>query len=250
MTEAFVNPLDPQNFSAGGGLWDGQTVTVTESKFGINRFNKNDEANTEVVQNVWYITGIADNEEVERQQRYSIGSLRATDDGESFTKPDGSPGTLHKSSAGAKFVTGLVEGGFDISTLVADEKVVASKLNGARIEFAAVQRNDINGKPKINDKGYPVNDFYPIKFHGYADGATSPKAVDETVKKAAETLVLELLNAAENKTMTQAEIVRGVSSKMNGDPNSAAIIGLVISDEFKANGPWSRDGNSLTAIPF
>jgi len=243
----FVNPFDPQNFAEGGGLWDQKIVTVTESKFGIHRFNKSN--GEEVVQNVWFVTGIADDEESERQQRYSIGGLHASSDGESFAKADGTPGTLHKNSAGAKFAAGLAEGGFDTGTLIVDNAIKASKLNGARIEFKAVQRKDKDGNLKVNKKGYPENDFYPAQFHGYADG-TTPKAVDETVKKQAEAIVTELLNAAENNTLTQADIVRGVSKKLNGDPNSAAIVSLVVSESFKNDGPWSREGNNLTSIPF
>lgn len=253
--EKFLNPFDPANFLSGGGLWDGKTVTITGSKFGLyylvngqGEAVKDRDTGEQIVKRVWEVTGIADDDEKERVERYSIGSLQPSADGEYFTKPDGSYGQLHRNCDAAKFAAGLIGGGFDVNLLFDAEtgRAKASALIGARVEFKAEDQLDKDGKPKKNKKGYTMQNFYPVKFIGFKEGVGAPASGpdDETLEFAQET-VLELLTEA-GGSMSRAELVRAVTKKLAGDERGPTVVKLLVKPEFHAAAPWSLDGTTLT----
>lgn len=252
----FVNPLDDENFTAGGGLWDGKTVTVIGSKFTLDPMTYkdgspviNEKSGQPAIRHVWEIEGIADDEEKSRRETYSIGGLLPTADGESFTKADGTIVPLHANSEAAKFSAGIKSGGFDMSTLfdVTTGRVIASKLVGARFVFTAVARLDKDGNIKKNAKGYEQNSFYPTQFVGIKDGVTAPGAaaapVDDETRKLAVDTVAELLKGG---PLAIAEIVRGVSKALVGNPKVGEVASLILDPSIDAGAPWTRDGATLS----
>jgi len=250
----FQNPFDPSNFIEGGGLWDDKIVTITGSKFGLYHMKRGDgsavvdnKTGEPVVKRVWEITGIADDDERERQERYSIGSLQPTADGESFTKPDGSFGTFHKNADAAKFASGLFNGGFDVNLLFDAEtgKAKASALVGARIRFKAEAQLDKDGNPKKNKKGYEMQNFYPSEFIGFKDGvAAAAGPSDEDVTLAQDTVVAVL--TALGGSASRGDVIREVTKKLAGTENGPKVIQLLVKPEFNAAAPWTLDGTTLS----
>lgn len=254
MVEQNVNPFDDDNFVSGGGLWDGKTVTILDSKIEIDRLTFKDgspviDKNTgePAVRHVWTIVGISDEDEKERRQTYSIGGLIPTPDGLGFTKADGTPGVLHKNSAAAKFASGLKQGGFDMGLLFPNGKPDVSGLRGARVVFKAVDRLDKDGKPKVNKNGYTETDFYPVQFVGFKQGVSKPGngAVSDELKDfATETVTSIIVEAGGN--ITRADLIRQLTSKLAGDERGAKVVQLVLKPEFNVSAPWTVDGTTLS----
>ncbi len=250
-----VNPLEPDNFAAGGGLWDDKIVTVTGSKYAIDRLTykdgspvKDSKTGEQAIRNVWAIEGVAEDDEKSREETYSIGGLIPTADGESFVKPDGTPGVLHKNSEAAKFSDGMKNGGFDLATLWDGSKVVASRLIGAQLRFKAVPRLDKDGNVKKNKKGYDQNSFYPVEYIGRKEGVTAPgtaaPANDETRKLAVDTIAKVLKE--NGGSLGAAELVRLSSKALSGNPKAGEVAGLVLDATIDVGAPWTRDGATLT----
>lgn len=253
MTEQ-LNPFDDVNFSAGGGLWDGKTVTITSAVAAVERLVNGDgspvlnDKGEQAAQNVLLITGLADDDETERRQGYTSGGLVPTNDGDGFVKTDGTPGTFHKNSKAAKFFSAIKAGGFDLNRLIIDGKPSLKGLVGARFTFVGVDRLDKNGLPKKNKKGYTMQDFFPVKFLGIVTGreVVSPSAAGNGVaRKEAQAVVLALLAETGGK-LTRAEMLRKVAGKVIGKPNGNAILAIISRDDFHTGAPWSWDGLQLT----
>ena len=255
-----VNPYDSDNFIAGGGLWDGKTVTITSvvakreiMKRGDGTPVLDNQTGEPIIKNNLEIRGIADGEENERYEQYSIGSMIPTADGNGFTKADGTPSPVHKSAEAAKFFDGVKAGGFNVGLLwdAATGKSSLSALVGARFVFRAEAKLDKDGKAKKNNKGYDQNRFIPSKFVGFSqtvkagNGTINAGVADALKAKATET-VLAVLAGAENHTVTRVELVRKVGAALAGDADSSKIIALVTRDEFHKDQSWKRDGASYS----
>ena len=252
----FVNPFDEANFASGGGLWDGKTVTIIDSKTEIDLFSNGDgtpwidpKTGEQGRAHVWTLIGIAEDEDRERKQSYSLGSLVPTADGEGFLKADGTPGVLHKNSAAAKLSKALKDAGFDVSLLFDAKtgKPKVSALRGAKLMFKGEQRLDAKGNPKVNKNGYAVLDFYPTQFLGFKEGVAKPgngAVTDETRAKAVE-MVKTVLGENGNK-LTQADLIRKVSAKMAGQSDLPVIVGLIPRPELTTDTGINREGNTLS----
>jgi len=256
MTDELVNPFDDDNFAKGGGLWDDKNVTIIGSKFDVDRLAYGDgspvldaKTGAQAIRNVWVVIGIAEDDERERKETYSIGGLIPTVDGEGFTKPDGTPGVLHKNSEAAKFAAGLKSGGFDMNLLFVNGKSKVSALIGAQLHFVGHARLDKGGTPKKNKAGYEQFRFFPDLFLGFKDGVGAPVSgpTDEDVENA-RGIVTEVLTGATDNTMTRAELVRAVSKKLAGDARGPAIVGLLLKPEFHVGAPWTLDGTTLKLV--
>lgn len=243
------NPLEPANYATGGGLWDGKTVTITSAKTVIDRITYGDgtpwldDQGNPGTNNALQITGIADDEETERRQTYSMGGLVPTNDGEGFVRPDGTPGQLHKNSGLAKFNTAIKNGGFDLGQLwdAESQRTRYSNLVGARFTFKAELRLDKSGKVKKNKKGYDQNDFYPVKFVGFRAGAAAtPKGNGAELKSKATAAVIAALTSAPNNTLTRAELVRALASQ------GADVVSLVVQPSFHEGQSWRFSGTTLS----
>ena len=251
----FVNPFLEENFASGGGLWDGKTVTVIGSKTEIERLSFGDgspvldkKTGEQSIRNVWSVIGIAEDDERERKETYSLGGLIPTADGEGFTRPDGTPGVLHKNSEAAKFAAALKASGFDVASLFDMDtgKIHVDRLVGARIVFKGEARLDKDGKPKVNKKGYEQLRFMPESFLGMKDGVGAAKVgpSEEDLAFAVETITGIL--AEGGGSMGRADIVRAVTTKLNGDPRGPQIVQQILKPEFHASAPWTLDGTTLS----
>lgn len=248
------NPFDEENFASGGGLWDGKEVTILDSKTEVDRLTYKDgspvlnkSTGEPAVRNVWTLIGIAEDEEKERKQTFSIGGLLPTPDGLGFQKPDGTRGQLHKNSQAARLATGLKAGGFDMSLLYKDGKPDVSALKGARLYFEGVDRVDRDGKVKVNAKGYTEQDFYPTKFLGFKEGAgkAGNGAVSDEMKEFATETVAALIKEA-GGTVSRADLVRAIGTKLNGDARGPKVVQLVLKTEFSAGAPWTLDDTTFS----
>lgn len=247
-----VNPFDDANFASGGGLWDGKTVTITNVKAVIDRITNADgsaylnDKGEPATQNVLAIQGLADDEDTERRQTYSSGALVPTPDGDGFVKADGTPGVFHKNSKAAAFFSAVKAAGFDLNRLFVNGKPTLQGLVGARFTFVGQDRIGKDGAVKKNKKGYVVQDFFPVKFLGFAEGkaVASPASADAARTKARE-IVTGLLADAGGK-LTRAEMLRKVAGKVIGQPDGNVILGMIAKDEFHSGAPWAWDGSTLT----
>lgn len=251
----FVNPFDPANFTHGGGLWDGKTVTITAVKAQRAPMTHKDgspvldENGQPIVRNVLRVTGIADDAEAERFEEWSAGGLIPTDDGEGFVSPkDGSVTPLHGSSEAGKAIELARQGGFDTSLLVdmVAKKPKLSGLVGAKFVMKAEARLDKNGKEKKNAKGYVQQRFYPVKFVGFADGYKPVSPEQNNALDAKATTAITTILAENGGKVSRAALVRLLSAKLAGDTDGNKIIGLVTKESFHTNKPWTRDETSYS----
>ena len=250
----FKNPFDPDNFTTGFG-WDGKTVTVTGSRFAVDKFAYGDgspyiDPNTgeQGFSNVWEITGITEDSEAERSEKYSIGKAPIpTDDGESFARADGKPAIFNSRALAAKFSAKLKDAGFDLQKLVDGENgVKASNLVGAMIVFKSEPQLDKDGNPKQDKNGYDKVNYFPAEFLGFAEGAVGAKTGDADLSNRAYDLVTELLAAAEGTKLTRIQLIQGVTKALAGDEDQGAIVGLVVSDKFNSAAPWQGSGTTIS----
>lgn len=253
MTEKQTNPFDDANFASGGGIWDGKTVTITSVKAVVSKMQMkdgtaviDDKTGEQAFRNNLKITGLADDEDTERWQEYSAGSLVPTSDGDGFVKADGTPGQFHKNSAAARFFSAIKAGGFDLNRLFVGGKPTLQGLVGARFTFQAVPRLDKDKQPKKNKKGYVENDYYPVKFVGFAAGKEVPVPGNgAAAKDEAVALVMNLL-ASNNGTLNRPDMLRAVAASVIGKPNGNAILTTITKDEFHQGAPWKYNGGVLT----
>lgn len=253
--EAF-NPFE--DFATGGGLWDGKVVTVTEAKFTIDRLTYKDgkpvmdeRTGQPSVRNVLALQGIAEGEEKERRETYSIGGCVPTADGEGFLKADGTPGKLHENSEAAKFFRALKAGGFDTASLydASAGRSRVSVLKGARIEFVAVPKLDKDGKPKMSKDGkYAENHFFPKKYLGTvatAHTAGGNGAAGDALKEKAVGVVMAVL-AEGGGTMGRADLIRKVGAAMAGDKDVMKVVAMIAREDFHKGAPWRYTGTEIS----
>ena len=245
------NPFLDENMSeGGGGLWDGKTVTILSAKAEIRQATKTD--GTSFTQHVLSLVGIADDSERERREDYSAGLTAVPQgDGNGFTLPEGKG--FFKTSNVAEFLRRLAKSGFDMSKLFDEStgKQNLSALAGTRFTFVGVERKDAQGnvkksKSKKNDKEYIQYHFYPETFVGFKGGQTAAPKANGALREKATGVVTELLAGAENQTLTRANLVRNLATRLAGDADSNAIIALVVKDDFHAGQAWKRDGTTIS----
>lgn len=255
-TENAFDAFADENLASTGGLWDGKTVTITNAFTRTHLMEKKDangvlqpfiDARTgkQGVRNELVVIGIAEGEEKEREESYSAGALLPTEDGDGFRTADGRPVKLYPQAELTKFGRSIREGGFDTTKFVVAGDTIRGfkQLVGNRFVFAGVQQLDANKKPKKNSKGYDVLKFYPRQYVGSAAVNGGAPATDELRGKAS-AAVVDALKAA-GGTMTRADLVRTLSTKLNGSADTNAIVNLVIRDEFHQGQPWVREGTTF-----
>lgn len=264
-TGAAVNPLDPETFVHGGGLWDGKVVTITSAvaksetlKHADGSVVVDDKTKAPVVQTALYIKGIADGpDDKERHEEYSAGEkVMPTPDGAGFVdKETGGPPKFHANSNIAKLAAALKTSGFDLSVLwdAAARKQRFDKLVGARFTMKASAKLGRDGKPLLDKKGFTKNIHLPVKFVGYATGVSAAAAAGsapagngaatDALGKKAETAVI---GALANGALKRADLVRALAQQLTGDPDANAIIALVVRDDFHTGKPWKYDGTQAS----
>lgn len=263
-TAVAANPFDSDNFSHGGGLWDGKTVTITSAVAKTEQLKNKDgsayldeKTRQPVYQTATYIKGISDGgDDKERHEEYSVGDkLMPTPDGEGFVSKDGTPPRFHANSNMGKFSAALKGSGFDLSKLVEGGRQKLSALVGARFIFKAEPKLGKDGKPIKDKKGYDKNVHLPVKFVGYAQGggvrAAAPAGNGAAAAPAgaldgkATGAVLAALAAGGGK-LTRAGLIQSIAQALSGDGDSNAIIGLVVNDAFHKGKPWQYDGKEAS----
>jgi len=257
MANRIGNPFNPENLSHGGGLWDGKTVTILTAKaelehlkFGDGRPVISERDGQPAIKNVIAITGLADEEETERRETYSVGMLIPTADGESFVHPKtGEVGQFNDKSEAGKLTTYLAGSGFDTTLLWDDaaQKMKLSGLVGAQFVMAGEAQKDKDGKVKVNKKGYENQKFYPVQFVGFKAGVakTAPQSNASELRDKAVEVVLEIIGEAGGK-IGRADLVRKISGKMAGDPRANKVLALVTRDDFHKDVPWTRDATGFS----
>ena len=257
MAKRIGNPFDPENLSHGGGLWDGKVVTILTAKamldhmtYGDGRPVISERDGNPIIKNVIAITGIADEEEAERRETYSVGQLVPTADGESFTDPKtGEVAPFNNKSEAGKLTQYLKDSGFDIGLLWDDDaqKMKVSGLVGAQFLFGGEAQKDKDGKVKVNKKGYEQQKFYPIEFKGFKAGVgkSAPQTNASELRDKAVEVVLEIIDEAGGK-IGRADLVRKISSKMAGDARANKVLALVTRDDFHKDVPWTRDATGFS----
>jgi len=252
------NPFDDSNFVGGGGLWDGKIVTITVAKTLVHWVTKGSGESAVPVlndngqpafKNVLEVRGIADDEDVERYEQYSAGSLIPTEDGLGFVRIDGTPAAFHKGCEMSKFGRLIKAGGFDVGKLWDSEKKRqnVTGLVGSRFLFKGEPTLDKDGKPKINKKGYEMLRFWPVKYEGVVAagaivGVSAPNSelTDKAIKAVAEALG-ELGGKA-----SRSELVRKLATKLSGDADGNKIIALVAKADFHKGRAWTVDGTGYS----
>jgi hypothetical protein len=259
------NPFDPENFGHGGGLWDGKTVTITQSVAKTQALTKGDgsavldeKTKEPVILTALFLTGISDGgDDKERHEEYSAGDKNvAAPDGKGFVdKATGGLPKFHASSNTGKLLAALKASGFPTQDLfnAATKTQHLDKLVGARFVFKGEPKIGKDGKPLKDKKGYTKTSHLPVKFVGYAAGvaaakssgngsvAPAPASADALTTKAIGA-VTGALAAAGGGKVTRADLVRGLAQSLQGDPDANAIIGLVVRDDFHKGKPWTYDG--------
>ena len=251
----FKNPFDPDNFSIGVG-WDGKTVTVTNSAFTTDMFEFGDgnpvideRTGEQAYSNVWAVSGISEDSEYERTEKYSIGkSLVPTNNGNSFEHKAGKPNaTFNARSKAASFAKHLKESGFDLGKLVAEDGTPnAAGLIGAMLIFKAYPVLKEDGSVKVNKGGYEQYDFFPVKFVGFSKSAPQPKGEDTAVRNRAYDLITQLLEDAEGHKLTRVQVIQGVNKALKGDPDLNAVVGLAVAEDFNSAAPWKVEGTTIS----
>lgn len=262
------NPFDSDNFSHGGGLWDGKTITITSAKakrealkYGDGRPVLDAKTGQQSVQIALYLTGISDGgDDKERHEEYSVGGkLEPTADGEGFVDPSGAAPRFHANSNIGKFSAALKSSGFPVATLIDRNpdgtiRMRFSRLVGARFVMKAEPKLGQDGKPLKDKKGYGKNVHLPVKYVGQATGGAvsaggaAAGAVASPHNGKASAAVLEALAAAPGNTLTRVDLVRTLAGKFQGagDPDANAIIGLVVRPEWHTGQAWKTDGVSVS----
>lgn len=248
------NPFDPENFTIGVG-WDGKLVTITASKFEVDYFKFGDgtpwldDKGEPGYANVWALSGITEDSDRERTEKYSIGkTLIPSSDGESFEHRDNKPNaTFNARSHAAKLVGHLKDAGFDLSKLVKDGRPTASGLVGAMFTFKAfpVMKDGVH----VEDKGgFKKYDFYPVKFEGFNASVSSTNAasVESETKDRAYDIITGLLGEAEGNTLTRVQLIQALNKKLDGDPEMSAIMTLAVKDDFNDKAPWKVEGTTIS----
>lgn len=257
MSETEFNPFE--DFAVGGGLWDGKVVTVTEAKFAIDRLTYKDgkpvmdeRTGQPSVRNVLSIQGIAEGEEKERRETYSIGGCVPTADGEGFLKADGTPGKLYESCEAARFFKELKAAGYDMASLYdkAAGRSRISALKGAQIAFVAVPKLDKDGKPKRSKDGkYAENHFFPSRYVGRSTAAAASGnggvGGDDAIKTKAIGVVMGIV-AESGGSIDRPTLIRKVGSSMAGDKDVMRVVSLVAREDFHKAAPWKWDGTHIT----
>lgn len=267
--DANYNPFDSDNFSHGGGLWDGKTITITSAKakrealkYGDGRPVLDAKTGQQSVQIALYLTGISDGgDDKERHEEYSVGGkLEPTADGEGFVDPLGGPPKFHANSNMGKLSAALKASGYPIGNLIDRNpdgtiRMRFSRLVGARFLMKAEPKLGQDGKPLKDKKGYGKNVHLPVKYVGQATGGAASAAGGAVAGAPASPLngkasaaVLEALAAAPGNTLTRADLVRTLAGKFQGagDPDANAIIGLVVRPEWHTGQAWTTDGVSVS----
>jgi hypothetical protein len=259
------NPFDPETFSHGGGLWDGKTVTITSAvakaqalSYGDGKPVIDDKTKTQSIQTGLFLKGIAEGDEKEREESYGVGDrVVPLPDGRGFQSKDGGPLKFHANSGIAKLSAALKAAGFDLGNLIernADGSVTQrmDRLVGARFVMRGEQRLGRDGKPLKDKKGYDKMAFYPATFVGYVagqggvastggNGAVAAAPAGALAEKAAGAVTVALTAAKDGK-LNRADLVRTLAAQLAGDPESNAIIGLVVRDDFHKGQKWAYDG--------
>ena len=217
---AAYDPFAEENAASGGGLWDGKTVTILGVQTAVSLLTKREgdqlvpyidsRTGQQVSRNELIIVGLAEDEDKERKESYSAGSLRPTEDGLGFESADPTkPTQVHKNSELFKFGAYLKAGGFDTSQFYSGGKLNFSALKGARIIFKGEDVLDKNGKPKKNAKGYTNQKFWPRQYVGQAAGVSAgPKGNGYTAEF--DVTVVEVLTK-NGGSLKQHELVRNLS---------------------------------------
>ena len=156
-------------------------------------------------------------------------------------KFDGSSGTFAKNSEIAEFLRRIRAGGYDVPSLFDEEtgKTYFSRLIGAKFHFEGVDKQDKDGKPKLNAKGFVQQAFYPTIFVGQvaAAGKGANGNPDELRDKAI-ALVTAILTESGGQA-SRAEVVRRVG--LSGGPDTNKIIALLAGGKLTGT-PWVVDG--------
>lgn len=248
------NPFEPDNFSSGFG-WDGKTVTITGSQFITDYFGTDEnpwiDPKTEErgFSNVWAFTGIHEDSDRERTEKWSIGKTNIpTADGEGFERRDGKPASFHPSSQAARLSAALKDAGFDTSKLVVDGVIKASALVGARFVFKGYTKKDKDGKPKEDKNGFVQYEYFPVEFVGFQEGLNKTETAEasQELENRAYDLVTQLLEAAEGKTFTRVQLIQAVSKALAGDKDLSTIMSLVTGDKFNSAAPWKVEGTTIS----
>ncbi len=224
-----------------GGLT--RTGVVTFSKF-VKKNLPNTNPPIEI--RAWEVRYQVDGRDKESREEYGIGKvLEPSVDGETLVAPAGKDASLNKNTGAVKFRNALKASGFELSNL--KEKV--SALVGARIVFAGEPKLDKDGKPKSHidkksGKQYDDLVFFPVKFLGYTASAQAQNAAPG-VKDEAIAVVTTLLA---DGPLTRAQLISKLSAKLVGNPNSNAIIGLAVRDDFHTGAPWTRDQSGTISL--
>jgi hypothetical protein len=257
-SEQDFNPF--VDFAVGGGLWDGKTVTITEAKFTIDRLTYKDgkpvmdeRTGQPSVRNVLAVQGIAEGEEKERRETYSIGGCVPTADGEGFLKADGTPGKLHENSEASRFFRELKGAGFPVESLydAASKRARVSGLKGARVVFVAVPKLDKDGKIKKSKDGkYTENHFFPSKFVGKAEGTVGAgggngAAAADALKEKAMGIVMQILAEA-GGTLSRSALVSKIGAAMAGDKEVMKVVALVVREDFHKGAPWKHTATEIS----
>jgi len=250
--ETSFNPFE--DFAEGGGLWDGKVVAVTAAKFTLDPMRYKDgspvldDQGNPSIRRVLELKGIAEGDEAERRETYSIGSCIPTADGEGFTKVDGSPGKLHEASEAAHFFKGLKAGGFDTKGLFdSNGRSKISNLVGAKLLMKAVAKLDREGNVKKSKDGkYTQNAFYPEKWLGQRAGAAAAgHAANNGLREKAVGTVISILSDAGGR-ITRQKLVAEIGKLLKGDKDAMPIIALVTREDFHKDAPWTYTGTELS----
>ncbi|HEY5955054.1 MAG TPA: hypothetical protein VIV60_00825 [Polyangiaceae bacterium] len=253
------NPLEPSNHAVGGGLWDDKIVTIISARTTIDVLKRGDgsavlnDNGEQATRNVLEIVGLADGEEKERRETYSMGSLIPNADGTGFTKGDGTTGAApHKNSELSHFLAAAKQGGYDLSKLWDAEKQTAQfqLLRGERFRMKGETRKDAEGNVKKNKKGYDEHRFYPVKYEGRNEKLATPGTAatgnnDPALADTAAQWVVEILSENGGK-VGRAELTRKLTTKHGKDPNCAKVLALILKPSFHDNQPWTRDDSHIS----
>jgi len=252
----FKNPFDPDNHSAGGGVWDGKTVTITSAKFVLDPIMYGDgspyldkETGEPAFVHCLKVTGIAEGEERERKESWSIGYMVPTGDGEGFESPDGKPGKMSLRCECSKFFAALKKSGFKMANIAKDDAPYITGLVGAQFEMEGIQKVKDNGELKFSKNGYPDIKFYPVSFVGY-DANGRPGAVDDAIKDRAAEIVMTLLAESSNGKLTRVDLIKSLTSHLGNDPDKNTILALAMKPDFHEGQQWFVDGSTLSVVPF
>jgi len=241
-----VASFNPDTYTSGGGLWADKDVTITYAKAERVRYITaagEDKTAGGEAQAALVLRGIVVGEVTEREERYSAGNLRPTEDGEGFAG-----GAINLKSGVGRFFKALTEAGFDFNRITTkDGKPHASGLVGATLHFVGVDRLDKLGKPIVDKNGYPKQSFFPSQVVGYgtATGGNGSVADDAINLKAREAVYAIL---TDKKTLSKSVLARELTQRLGQQADAMSLVTRALSDGFlrAAGAPWNYDGTTLT----